>query len=137
MANRLFCGLLLLTLFRCSPSDEAPGNGGFVACNPAGDWLVTKLVVDLDKNGMIDAYPAGTLTDDVVQFNSDGTGFYIDNFSNSTGLVTFNWSCNVTSGVFELFGTPFNIDEDIEKSLKLSRYDGDLGTLLEVHLHQP
>jgi hypothetical protein len=43
----------------------------------------------------------------------------------------------VTSGVFELFGTPFNIDEDIEKSLKLSRYDGDLGTLLEVHLHQP
>jgi hypothetical protein len=137
-ASRFLYVLLITALCGCSTSDEGPGpGGGFISCNPAGDWLVTKFVVDLDKDGVIDAYPAGSLGDDLVRFNSDGSGFWIDNLSNSTGRLNFNWSCNATTGVFEMFGIAFNIDEDIEKSLKISRFESSLGATLEVILHQP
>ena len=130
--------LVILVLGGCSTSgDPTDGGGNFIACSPIGDWLVSKLVIDLNNDGVVDAFPAGSLSDDLVQFNSDGTGFWIDNFSNSTGLVNFNWSCNAVSEIFEMFGIAFNIDENIEKSLKISVYDSDLGVTLEVYLYQP
>jgi len=121
----------------CSTKDENPTSPDFFPCDPVGEWLVSKLVIDLNHDGTIDQFPSGSLDDDLVQFDSDGSGEYIDRLSNSTHGTSFNWSCSQATNSFEIFGMSFDISQDSASSLKLSRYDADLGILLEVDLARP
>lgn len=129
--------LILALSSGCTIQESGTGDGNFVPCDPTGDWLVTKLVIDLDNNGAVDPFVAGSLNDDVVQFFADGSGQYIDNLSNSTGNLMFSWSCNNTLAAFEMFGLTFDIDEQSGSTLRLSMFDSGLGVLLEVDLARP
>ena len=82
--------IVLIGLNSCKKDSAPPAKSATIV----GKWLVTKQVSEFLYNGhQVDSVKKTTFTsDDFVQYDSDGTGYYSRSSSNGPSLSKFNYT---------------------------------------------